>query len=105
VKIYPINSQLNYPLYQGLIFEGTEIKGIDGKEHEFYNVYVNGDFIGRKLLLEQNDKITDMADYLTRNEFSAFSTTVDGNNYYILEKDNEMAKHMKDQLNIYLNIS
>jgi hypothetical protein len=105
VKIYPINNQFNYPVYPGLFFEDNEVKETDGKDHEFYNIYVNGDFIGRKLLLEQNDKITDMANYLTQNEFSSFSSTVDGNNYYIVEEDKQMAMHMKKQLDVYLNIS
>ena len=105
MKIYPINNQFNYQVYPGLIFEDNEGRQTDGKDHEFYNIYVNGDFIGRKILLEQNDKIEDMTNYLSQNEFSAFSTKVEGNNYYILEQDNEMASHMKRQLDVYLNIS
>ncbi|GAA0179527.1 hypothetical protein SH2C18_23780 [Clostridium sediminicola] len=103
-KLYPFNSQFDLPYFPGVLVEDNEGREIDREDHKFYNVFVNGDFIGRKILLAQNDNITDMSSYLTENNFSRFSTTVDGNNYYIIEPDSVMAKQMKKQLDVYLNI-
>lgn len=103
-KYYPVNSQFNVLYFPSVLVEDNEGREIGGNNHEFYNVFVNGDFIGRRILLEQNDKIGDMSSYLSQNNFSGFSTTIDGNNYYILEPDSDMSKQMKKQLDVYLNI-
>lgn len=103
-KLYPFNSQFDLPYYPGVLVEDNEGREIDSESHKFYNVFVNGDFVGRKILLAQNESITDMSSYLIQNNFSGFSTTVGGNDYYIIEPDNVMAKQMKKQLDVYLNI-
>lgn len=72
--------------------------------HESYRVFVNGDYIGDKVLLGQNEEVKELDEYLKNNNFTNYSTLVDGNRYLIKEEDRGQAHKMKDNLQIYLNI-
>ncbi|WP_461205126.1 hypothetical protein [Clostridium sp. DL1XJH146] len=91
-------------------FPGAIIGSIYEKEeptkeiHDSYRVFVNGDYIGDKVLLGQNEEVSELNDYLKNNSFTNYSTLVDGNRYFIKEKDREQAHKMKDNLQTYLSI-
>jgi hypothetical protein len=78
--------------------------------HDRYDVYVNGDFVGHKVLLTQSDKIEDVASYLKRNGFGHFDSSLDGDHYNIEVHDYEDGKpdgnaaRIKRQLDVYLSI-
>lgn len=81
------------------------IKELDGVKisNERYQVYVNGDFIGNKDILTQNDDVFDLEKYLTNQGFHDFETKLEGNRFQI-KAGKEQSKHMKDTLNVYLHI-
>jgi len=69
--------------------------------HDSYDVYVNGDYVGKKTLLEQNEDISDLAKYLKNKGYFQVAEKLDGDHYYITtDKDQEI----KELLGVYLNI-
>jgi hypothetical protein len=48
-----------------------------------YEVYVNGNFVGRKTLKTQGEDLSDIEDFLRNQGFSDFITSVDGDHYSI----------------------
>lgn len=76
-----------------------------GIDHDFYNVYVNGKYIGKKVLLTQAEKIKDLEKYLHTNNFNKFVLETDGNSVYISDDNSEESKQIKETLNVYLNIN
>ncbi|MDV3428638.1 MAG: hypothetical protein LIR50_16735 [Bacillota bacterium] len=73
-------------------------------EHDSYDVYVNDDFIGRKVLYSESEDISNISDYLSSNGYGDFTYTEDGNKFIIEDYDEEEADRMKNQLETYLNI-
>jgi hypothetical protein len=69
-----------------------------------YEVYVNGDYVGRKTLLAQNDDISDVDDFLHQEGFTEFSSELTGDHYNINANDNANREQIKDYLNLYLKI-
>ena len=51
--------------------------------HDQYEVYVDHDFIGRKTLLNQTDKLSDIDDFLKANGIDSFQSTLEGDHYKI----------------------
>lgn len=77
--------------------------------HDRYEVYVNGDFVGHKVLLTQSESIDDVAKYLQRNGYKQFSATLDGDHYNIetnssQDDDTHDAEQMKNRLGVYLDL-
>ncbi|MFD1678132.1 hypothetical protein [Alicyclobacillus fodiniaquatilis] len=72
--------------------------------HDQYEVYVNDDFVGHKVLLTQSEEIDDVSAYLHRCDFDDFKTNLDGDHYNIFVEDTELADQIKAQLNAYLSI-
>jgi hypothetical protein len=62
--------------------------------HDRYEVYVNDDFLGNKTLFNQGDKLSDVDDFLKINGFKNFSSSLEGDHYYIkpFENDGEITK-------------
>lgn len=73
-------------------------------EHDSYDVYVNDDFVGRKVLYSESEDISNISDYLSSNGYGDFTYTEDGNKFIIEDFDEEEADKMKNQLETYLNI-
>jgi len=73
-------------------------------EHDSYDVYVNDDFVGRKVLYSESEDITNISDYLSSNGYGDFTYTEEGNKFIIEDYDEEEAGKMKNQLETYLNI-
>lgn len=73
-------------------------------QRDTYDVYVNDEFIGRKVLYSESEEITNLSDYLSSNGYGDFTYTEDGNKFIIEDYDEEEAEKMKNQLETYLNI-
>lgn len=73
-------------------------------ENDSYDVYVNDDFVGRKVLYSESEDISNISDYLSSNGYGDFTYTEDGNKFIIEDFDEEEADKMKNQLETYLNI-
>lgn len=72
--------------------------------HDHYKVYVNGDFVGDKTILAQNEDIFDIENYLSQQGFADFSTELDGDHFIISTENPADAQAMKDALSVYLQI-
>lgn len=94
---------MNNSMLPGVIIN-TSDDYYDVNNHDFYTVYVDGDYMGKKLLLSQSDKISDTVDYLHKNNFNNFNSKIDGNSLYINDDDRRESKQLKDTLHVYLNI-
>ncbi|KAA5807206.1 hypothetical protein [Thermoanaerobacterium thermosaccharolyticum] len=74
------------------------------KSQDTMNVYVNGDFIGDKVLIAQGDGgLNAVKNYLLNKGFSDFKYKVDGNNI-IINAGDDICDEIKDHLKVYLNI-
>jgi hypothetical protein len=68
--------------------------------HDRYEVYVNGDFIGYKTLLTQSEELDDINFFLHEHGFNQFQTQEDGDHYNI-ETDSS-SDNLKQALHVYL---
>lgn len=66
-----------------------------------YEVFVNGELIGHKTLLNQNDRLKDIDDFLKKEGYTYFTAQVNGDHYEITA-DVE-GKDIQDALKVYLN--
>jgi hypothetical protein len=73
-------------------------------EHDSYDVYVNDDFVGRKVLYSESEDIGNISDYLSASGYGDFTYMEEGNKFIIEDFDEEEADRMKNQLETYLNI-
>lgn len=71
--------------------------------HDSYEVYVNRDYVGSKILLTQNEKVNDIDGYLKERGFKNFTSQIDGNSFMI-KADNEEAENIKRNIHVYLRI-
>jgi hypothetical protein len=78
----------------------TDVK----EEHERYDVYVNGDFVGHKILIAQNDNISMVEEHLKENGFNQFESKVEGDHFNLTVKDPDLERDIKENLNLYLQI-
>ncbi|WP_218059059.1 hypothetical protein [Orenia metallireducens] len=78
----------------------------DGQKlyHDRYHVYVNNDFVGNKILLTENDSISDVENYLRGVGFENFKADLEGDHYLIQSENQIDSAEMKNFLGIYLNI-
>lgn len=72
--------------------------------HDHYDVYVNGDFIGQKVLVSPSEEVDDISSYLHNCHFEDFTASLDGDHYHIQADTNDTANLIKGQLEAYLNI-
>lgn len=67
-----------------------------------YEVYVNGEFVGKKVLLTQTDDIQDLESFLHNKGFANFTAAVDGDHFTISVPD-DSAHPIKETLQVYLD--
>ena len=72
--------------------------------HDSYEVYVNGDYVGNKSLITQGEEISDIDKHLQLQGFKNFDEEVMGNHVDINTEDLVEAKRIKQNLNVYLTI-
>ncbi|MFC0272409.1 hypothetical protein ACFFIX_13290 [Metabacillus herbersteinensis] len=65
-----------------------------------YDVYVNQDYVGQKLILTSQEEVHDIDDFLENEGFKNFESTLDGDHYYVKATQNERA--VADTLKVYL---
>lgn len=70
--------------------------------HDTYEVFVNGDKVGNKVLLTQTDDVNDLNSYLKDNGFENFEYKVIGDHIEI--KADEESDNMKEILSSYLEL-
>ncbi|GAE34309.1 hypothetical protein [Halalkalibacter akibai] len=68
--------------------------------HDAYDLYVNGEYVGKKVLLTQTEKVNDVIDFLKVQGVQDVSAELTGDHYLIQTND---SGHVKDILNTYLN--
>lgn len=66
-----------------------------------YEVYVNGNFVGRKTLKTQGEDLSDIDDFLQNQGFADFTTSVDGDHYTI--HVNHQDDDLSNALFVYFN--
>jgi hypothetical protein len=91
--------------YIGLpfLFRNGGVSDNGSKEaHDSYNVYVNKDFVGNKVLVSQVEKIDDVSKYLLNQGFYDFKAKLEGNQYMI-SSEGSGTNDMKHTLEVYLN--
>ncbi|MCP8969163.1 hypothetical protein [Ectobacillus ponti] len=71
--------------------------------HDAYDVYVNADYVGKKVLLVQGEHIGDVDSFLHSRGFSGFTSRLDGDHYEI-EVDPDLQQAVRDNLHMYLDI-
>ncbi|UOE92039.1 MULTISPECIES: hypothetical protein [Bacillaceae] len=94
------NGNIFLPLFGVLRTEGTDIVK---EAHEAYDIYVNGDFVGKKVLLTQTENIDDTLDFLKKQGISDVTAHLKGDHYIIETKDENELNHLKDALSTYLH--
>jgi hypothetical protein len=70
--------------------------------HDRYDVYVNGEFVGHKTLLTQSEDITDVNDFLKVQGYQKFQGRLDGDHYDLQVEDANLSREMMEALQIYL---
>ena len=99
MKVFGWNSGFaGLPFFAGIEDEKNESR-ID---HDSYEVYVNGDYVGNKSLITQGEEISDIDKHLQLEGFKTFDEEVLGNHVDINTNDIEEAKRIKQNLNVYL---
>lgn len=90
-------------LYGGaFIFDEIHSSTDTKLNHDRYDVYVNGEFVGNKTLLTQSESISDVNDFLQTQGYQNFEAKLDGDHYEFQVDDNEASSGMKEALQIYL---
>jgi len=72
--------------------------------HDRYHVYVNDEFVGDKVLLTENNRISDLEGYLRDAGFKDFKATLEGGHYLISSENRLDSVEMKNHLASYLRI-
>lgn len=101
MKIFGWNgSSGSMPFFASIDDEKSESR-ID---HDSYEVYVNGDYVGNKSLMVQGEEISDIDKHLQLEGFKTFNEEVMGNHVDINTNDLEEARRIKQNLNVFLRI-
>lgn len=95
-----LNGNVGMPMFPG--FEITSEAGNSKMVHDTYEVYLNNDYVGKKTLLDQGERLSDIDSYLKTQGVNDFTSKQDGD-YYLISSGNEEGR-IRDVLNIYLNI-
>lgn len=77
---------------------GTDIGQVKGA-HDEIDVYVNDEFIGKKMLLTQTEDAGDIVDFLKLQGVEDVTTELNGDHYVIKSNDPE---RLKQVLGVYL---
>jgi hypothetical protein len=92
-------------LFDDLFYFGTDRFHMGMLNHstnssDRYDVYVNQDFIGQKLLLTAQESVHDIDDFLKSEGYRNFQSYADGDHYYIRAVENE--QDVANVLKVYL---
>ncbi|WP_018247253.1 hypothetical protein [Orenia marismortui] len=82
----------------------TDIRDDLKLEHDRYHVYLNGKFVGDKVLLGESDSIFDLNNYLKRQGFNDFISDLEGDHFLIESKNSDSYTLMKRDLEGHLSI-
>ena len=74
------------------------------KNAHTYNVYVNDDYVGNKILFSQCEKIEDLSDYLNSKGFYNFQAEAEGDHYHLQLTEQDQGEVVKDELHSYLRL-
>ena len=77
---------------------GTDM-GQANNAHDSYDVYVNDEFVGKKMLVTQTEDVHDIGDFLKLQGVEEVTTELDGD-HYIIKSDNP--ERLKQVLETYL---
>lgn len=105
-SINGIGGMPQFPYFLGFNDDDNGNHGYGGNDkltHDTYNVFVNNDYVGNKVLVAQGEKVEDINGYLKTQGFRNFDSKLKGNSYSISCNADD-SKHMKDALNVYLHI-
>lgn len=86
------------------------LRNLEGEEggkigHDRENVYVNGDYVGDRISLNQNDDgLKAIEDYLKSRNFQGYRVTQEGDRIYIDVEDEKEGEAIKNHLGIYTKI-
>ncbi|KHF37853.1 hypothetical protein LQ50_24960 [Halalkalibacter okhensis] len=69
-----------------------EIKG----EHDAYDIFVNEEFVGKKLLLTQSENVDDVVHFLKQQGVQQVFGQLDGDHYVIHSEESERVKQILD---------
>lgn len=72
--------------------------------HDTYEVYVNGAFVGHKILLNMNEDVKDIDSFLKSRGFFGYQSEKKGNEYHLQTNDSYQSELMRENLAIYLQI-
>lgn len=76
--------------------------------HEFknkqdrYDIYVNKDYVGQKMMFAQNEEIYDVEDFLKEQGVNDFQTELDGDHFHFQTDNDAESQAMKEVLGVYL---
>lgn len=70
--------------------------------HDFYNVYVNNDYIGKKPLISEGERIEDIKSFLKVQGFTNFDSQIIGNNFNITCSE-DTKKYVKEVVDVYIH--
>ncbi len=90
-------NQTAFPPFPDLRKESDILK----EGHEAYDVYVNEEFVGKKVLLTQSEEIDDIVDFLKTQGVKNVSTNLEGDHFVI---NSEEPENLKQILKTYLQI-
>ncbi|GFR35365.1 hypothetical protein [Thermobrachium celere] len=72
------------------------------QEHDSYRVFVNGDYVGDKVLISEAEDVKDVERFLHDRGFTNISSQIEGNMYNIIVTDEEAAEEIKRNVDVYL---
>lgn len=70
--------------------------------HDFYDIYVNKDYVGKKVLAAEGERIEDIKSFLKTQGFTEFSSELIGNEFSITCSE-AAKKHVKEAVDVYIH--
>ncbi|MFX3623403.1 MAG: hypothetical protein ACE3JP_04990 [Ectobacillus sp.] len=93
-------TQQGFGLYPGIY---NTVFDYDGKlAHDTYDVYVNEQYIGKKIMANEAEHVADIDDFLRGRGFTRFTSKTIGDHYNICvdeSEQQEVASHVESFLN------
>ncbi|MFC0560959.1 hypothetical protein [Halalkalibacter alkalisediminis] len=89
------NGGSSFPFFGLSNFDSKTLK----ETHDTYDIYVNNEFVGKKILLTQSENVNDVIGFLKKQGIQDVTATVNGDHYVIQSDDLE---HVKQVLERYL---
>lgn len=93
------NSNRVFPILYNIKPEEENIK----MSHDSFDVYVNEEYIGKKIFLTQSEKPSDVEAYLKDRGFHNFNSSISGD-HILINSAFEESDEIKRNLHIYLTL-